>query len=81
MIISGKMVADKLLSYLNHDISKETLIDWCERLVNDEIFENEIAQEVVARIGLMDAKNFEVSYEDLTEMLGRLGYRLKVEVV
>lgn len=75
------MVADKLLSYLNHDISKETLIDWCERLVNDEIFENEIAQEVVARIGLMDAKNFEVSYEDLTEMLGRLGYRLKVEVV
>jgi len=44
-------------------------------------FESEDIQEIVARLGLMDATNFDVSYEELSDMLARLGYKLKVEVV
>ncbi len=80
MKVSSKAVAEYLAKYLNHKITKEELIDRCERLMQEEMFENKAVQEVVARIGLMDAKNFEVSYEDLSDMLNRLGYRIKVEV-
>ena len=80
MLVSKKTLADKLSKYLNHKVSKESLIDWCERAMQEEIFENETVQKIVAQIGLTDAANFEVSYEDLTGMLGSLGYKLKVEV-
>ena len=81
MNVSSKIFAEQLANYLNHKISKEELIDWCERLMQEATFESNVVQEIVARIGLMDAKNFEVSYEDLSDMLKRLGYQLKVEVV
>lgn len=80
MRVSNKVVAEHLTKYLNHKITKEELIELCERLMQEQTFENKVVQEVVARIGLMDAKNFEVSYEDLSDMLNRLGYRIKVEV-
>ena len=81
MNVSKKMVADQLANYLNHKVAKEELIEWCEGLMQDATFESNVVQEIVARIGLMDAKNFEVSYEDLSDMLKRLGYQLKVEVL
>ena len=81
MIISKKIVASKIASYLNHQLSKDTLIDWCEQLMEKEVFEDQVVKEIVARIGLMDGKNFEISYEDLSEMVEKLGYRVKVEIV
>ena len=81
MHVSRQMVADQLSRYLNHRVSKEELINWCECQMQEESFENGSVKEIVARIGLMDAKNFEVSYEDLSAMMSQLGYRLKVEVL
>lgn len=80
MTVTRKVVAEQLGRYLNHTVLKEELIDWCERMMQEENFEDRVVQEIVARIGLMDAKNFEVSYEELSDMLHRLGYTLKVEV-
>jgi len=81
MKVSRQMVADHLARYLNRKLRKEELIDWCEQVMREDSFENGSVKEIVARIGLMDAKNFEVTYEDLSAMLERLGYQLKVEVV
>lgn len=81
MQVSKNMVVEKLANYLNRKISKNELIRWCEEVMQEDVFENSVVQEIVGRIGLMDAKNFEVSYEDLAEMLSRLGYHLKVEVL
>ncbi len=72
-------MAKQLSHYLNHELSKEKLIAWCEHHMQEAAFESEDIQEIVARLGLMDATNFDVSYEELSEMLTRLGY--KVEVV
>ena len=80
MAVSRKMVAQKIGQYLNRELPKEKLIAWCESAMQDETFEDRVAKEIVARLGLMDAKNFDVSYEDLSSLLGGLGYQMKVEV-
>ncbi len=49
--------------------------------MQENLFENENVQRIVARIGLMDTVNFEVSYEDLASMLNQIGFKLKVEVI
>jgi hypothetical protein len=36
---------------------------------------------VVARLGLADVRAFGLSWEDCEELLGRLGYSAKVEIV
>lgn len=81
MIISKKKLAQNIADYLNHNISNDKLIDWCEHAMQEDTFDDQVTKEIVARIGLMDAKNFEVSYEDLSAMLDRLGYQLKVEII
>lgn len=81
MTVTKNLLAKQLSDYLNHELSKEKLIAWCERHMQEAAFESEDIQEIVARLGLMDATNFDVSYEELSEMLTRLGYKLKVEVV
>jgi len=75
-----EILASKLEQYLNHELSKSTLILWCEESMQNHNFENETVQSIVARIGLMDTENFELSYEDLTNMLNQLGYKIRVEV-
>ncbi len=80
-MITKKTLADQLQKYLNQKLTKEDLIQWCENVMQEEEFEADTVQEIVARIGLMDAKNFEVSYEDLSGMLNSIGYHVKVEVV
>jgi hypothetical protein len=80
MAISRKMVAQRIGQYLNREISKEKLIAWCESAMQDETFEDQVTKEIVARLGLMDSRNFDVSYEDLSSLLSGLGYQMKVEV-
>jgi hypothetical protein len=74
------MVAQRIGQYLNREISKEKLIAWCENAMQEESFEDRAAKDIVARLGLADSKNFEVSYEDLSSLLSGLGYQMKVEV-
>jgi cobyrinic acid a,c-diamide synthase len=75
------MVADKLAKYLNHKLGKETLVAWCEDAMQEETFEDARVQKAVARIGVADVRNFEISFEELSYMLEQLGYHVKVEVV
>ena len=81
MTVTKNILAKQLSGYLNHEISKERLIVWCEDQMQEATFESDGVQEIVARLGLLDAVNFDVSFEELSEMLARLGYKVKVEVV
>ncbi|MBI5216602.1 MAG: hypothetical protein HY960_12695 [Ignavibacteriae bacterium] len=80
-MITNSIVANKLQQYFNQIVSREELISWCENMVQEETFDRNQTQEIVARIGLMDAQNFEVSFEELMELLHALGYKMKVELV
>lgn len=81
MMIKKNTVAEKLSAYLNHKLGKEKLVSWCEDAMQEGTFEDTKVQEIVARFGVSDAKNFEVTFEELSAMLEQLGYHVKVEVV
>ncbi|HAV21921.1 MAG TPA: hypothetical protein DCX46_00155 [Bacteroidetes bacterium] len=81
MEITKAILSNQLLQYLNHRITKDELISWCELNMLEGSFESGTVQEAVAKIGLMDAQNFDLSYEDLYLLLKRLGYQLKVDFV
>ena len=83
MIISRKIVADKLTGYLHHQIELSKLVDWAEKAMMDGEFEsnhlNEI-RDVVSRLGLADVRAFGLTWADCEQMLNQLGYSTHVEI-
>ena len=81
MTITREKVAEKLLAYLKHSISLSELIDWCENAMMDAEFDKKYSNEirdVVARVGVADASNFGLLWEDCETFLKKLGYSVKV---
>ena len=84
MIITKQVVADKLAAYLHHEISLAELVDWSERaFMGGEFAEDDIAalSQVVARLGVADVRSFGLAWDDCEELLGKLGFAPRVEVV
>ena len=83
-MINKQTVAQKIFDYLNHNISVAEIVDWCENVMMDgDIAEEdmEVVSEVTARIGLADANNFGLLWEDCDEMLAKLGYKLHLDLL
>jgi len=83
-MITREIVRKKLLAYLNHSVSLAELVDWAETtLLHGELDQQDAAvlRDVLARLGLADVREFGLSWEDCTELLGRLGYVLQVSAV
>jgi hypothetical protein len=84
MQITPKLVARKLTAYLHHEISLSDLTDWAENVMMEgQISEKgyEQVRDVVARLGLADVRAFGLTWEDCEELLRRLGYSARIEVV
>jgi len=84
MPITKRTVADKIAAYLRHEISLAELVDWAERALLDDEFEEADAtaiSRVVARLGVADVRAFGLTWEDCEELLRSLGYAARVEVV
>jgi hypothetical protein len=82
--ITRQTVADKLAAYLRHDLSREDLVAWAESAMMDGEFEHEHfadVRDVVARLGVADVRAFGLSWEDCEQLLGRLGYTARVNIV
>jgi hypothetical protein len=83
MKITHKMVAQKLIDYLNHGITLTELVDWAESAMMEADFEEqdfEIVREIISRVGLADVRAFGMTWEDCEDFLSRLGYRVSVQV-
>ena len=84
MVVSNDTVARKLLAYLRHEIALANLVDWAESAMMDAEFPQEdlaVARDIVARLGLADVRAFGLLWEDCEEMLPRLGYAVRLEIV
>jgi len=84
MIVSRKLVAEKLSQYLRHEITLADLVDWAEESLCHAEFDAQHAGElsqIVARLGVADVRAFGLTWEDCETMLRALGYDAKVEVV
>lgn len=82
MIITKKILADKILHYLQHKITLSELVDWAENATMKNAFEEKdfgIIDVIVSAIGLADVKAFGLTWEDCEKYLNKLGYRVKVE--
>ncbi len=84
MTITKQIVADKIAAYLHHEITLAELVDWSERaLMDGEFAEHDAAaiSQVVSRLGVADVRAFGLSWDDCEELLRKLGFAPRVEVV
>jgi hypothetical protein len=84
MTITKQTVADQIAAYLHHEMTLGELVDWSERaLMEGELAERDAAtlSSVIARLGVADVRAFGLSWEDCEELLRRLGFASRVEVV
>ena len=84
MTITKKTVADKIAAYLHHEMTLAQLVDWSENvLMEGELADRDAAtiSSVIARLGVADVLTFGLAWEDCEELLHRLGFSPRVEVV
>jgi hypothetical protein len=79
-----KIVATAILAYLEGQKSLTELIDWSETALFESDFADndlQLLTEVLGKIGLADARNFGLSWEDCEAMLHKLGYRVELKML
>jgi hypothetical protein len=84
MLITKKMVADKIATYLQGRLAIGDLVDWAENaLLDGELAEAEARElsPVVARLGVADVRAFGLAWEDCEHLLRQLGYTARIEVI
>jgi hypothetical protein len=84
MTITKQIVADKIAAYLRHEIMLAQLVDWAERaLMDGELAEPDAKalSFVIARLGVADVRTFGLTWEDCEELLHKLGFLPRIEVV
>ena len=84
MTIMKQTVADKIGAYLHHEITLAQLVDWSERALMDGELDEPDAKTlaiVIARLGVADVRAFGLTWEDCEELLRKLGFSPRVEVV
>jgi hypothetical protein len=84
MVITRQIVAERIAAYLHHEIALAQLVDWAEQtLMEGELDKVDagMLSAVIARLGLSDVRAFGLTWEDCEELLGRLGFSPRVEVI
>ncbi|MBM3858287.1 MAG: hypothetical protein FJ395_01405 [Verrucomicrobia bacterium] len=84
MTITKKTVAEKIAAYLHHEITLAQLVDWSESALMDGELAERDAQtlsSVIARLGVADVRAFGLAWEDCKELLHKLRFSSRVEVV
>jgi hypothetical protein len=83
-MITRQTVGQKLEAYLNGEITLVELVDWAETAMVDAELEegyDKLIFDILARIGTADVESFRLYWDDITNMLEKLGYRVNVELV
>ncbi len=84
MTITRQSVADKIAAYLHHEITLAQLVDWAESaLMDGELAEGDASTlaQVIARLGVADVRAFGLAWEDCEDLLRKLGFSPRVQVV
>jgi hypothetical protein len=84
MTITKQTVADKIAAYLHHEMTLAQLVDWAERALMDGELSGRDAKtlaSVIARLGVADVRAFGLTWDDCEELLHKLGFSPRVEVV
>lgn len=83
MTVTRKLLVEMLLKYINRTISLSELVSWAEEMIREADFEEgyfELVEDIIARIGLADVREFGLTWDDCYNYLHKLGYDVKVEL-
>lgn len=82
MLITRKTVGDKLLAYLNHEMTLAMLVDWAERTFMDDTLapdsDVDLLNDVLMYIAAADTPQFPLTWEVCTDFMTRLGMAVPV---
>jgi hypothetical protein len=82
MLIIKKEIYYRIQQYLTHKITIDELVDWAERsMMEDEFDENDmdVIRNVVGRLGLADVKSFGLTWDECETLINELGFKVKFE--
>jgi hypothetical protein len=83
-MITRDTLASRLRDYLQHRTTRAALVDWAERAMMEDDFDEgdfDTIRDITSRLGLIDVREFGLTWEDCEGYLSRLGYEAKVDVV
>jgi hypothetical protein len=70
----------QISAYLEGRISLQEMVHWAEELVMNGFEADPVESEIIYRLGAGDAENFELSWEELAQMLKQLGYKVRLQL-
>lgn len=68
----------QMSAYLDGEIGMVGLVHWAEGLVMDGFDANPVEAEIIYRLGVADAENFDLSWEELRHMLRQLDFKARL---
>ena len=80
-MITKKIIADKLLAYLQHRLSLEDLVNWAEQALMNSFYEDDNSHTIrntLSQLGLADVKAFGLEWKDCKTIMENLGFKLEV---
>jgi hypothetical protein len=84
MSVTKQTVAEKIAAYLQHRIALPQLVDWAEHAMMEGEFDASDAETIsaiVSRLGVADVRAFGLTWADCEEMLAKLGFSARIEIV
>ena len=84
MILTKQAVAERMAAHLQHRVTLPQLVDRAETEMMDGEFDDQDAatiSAVLARLGVADVRAFGLTWADCEELLAKLGFSARVEIV
>ncbi len=83
-MVTKKIIADKLLAYLQHRMSLSDLVDWAEQSLMKVDYEDDkfhTIRNTLAQLGMADVKAFGLEWKDCETIMENLGFKLEVKAL
>jgi len=83
-MVTKKIIARKLLSYLQHYLPLEDLVNWAEQALMNSSYKDDNSHTIrntLSQLGLADVKAFGLEWKDCESIMEKLGYKLEVKAL
>ena len=83
-MITKKIIAAKVLDYLQHRLSLSDLVDWAEQSLMNGSYEDDETHTIrntLLQLGLADVKAFGLEWKDCEAIMENLGFKLEIKAL
>lgn len=82
MTITRHEVSEKLLAYLNSEITLAQLVDWAEKTFIDDVLapdeDVEMLNDILSYLAASDTVQFPLTWDICADFLNKLGLKVKI---